>query len=134
MKVQFEFVDVAPAPGLAGLERLHDRMFAAVKVFGGVFIFRGVATADMAALQAQPQVYPSVARLQALLATLGTRRDLLDLVQMLTLFHGTPLRRMASLNEENREDLANRANPPFDDSRVWKVTSVPPQKTILKPP
>ena len=99
-KVQFEFVDVAPTPGLAGLERLHDRVFGAVEVLGGMFVFRGVAATDMAALQAQPQVHPGVTHLQALLAALGVRCDLLDLVQMLAGFHGYPLsRRMASVNE-----------------------------------
>ena len=74
-------------------------MFAAVKVFGGVFIFRGVATTDMAALQAQPQVHPGVTGLQALFATLGVWCDLLDLVQMLAFFHGYPFKAWASLNE-----------------------------------
>jgi hypothetical protein len=79
-KVQFEAVDVAPTPRLAGLKRLHDRVLGTVEVLGGVFVFRGVAATDMAALQAQPQVYPAVTHLQALFAALGVRGDLLDLV------------------------------------------------------
>jgi hypothetical protein len=127
VKVQFELVHVAPTPRLAGLERLHDRMLAAVKVFGGVFVFRGVATTDMATLQAQPQVHPGVPRFQTLLAALSVRRDLLDLVKMLALFHGYPFAKHAFV-EGNGETPANRANRPFDDSRVWKVTGFEWQK------
>jgi hypothetical protein len=36
--VQEHFIDVAPAPILAGLKRFHDRMLGLVKVFGGVFV------------------------------------------------------------------------------------------------
>lgn len=89
-KVQFQVVDVAPAPSLAGLERLHDRVLSAVEVLGGVFVFRRVAATDMAALQAQPQVHPAVTRLQTLFAALGVRSDLLDLVEMLAGLHGYP--------------------------------------------
>jgi hypothetical protein len=79
-KVQFELVDVTPAPSLAGLDRLHDRVLGAVEVLGGVFVFRRIAATDMAALQAQPQVHPRVTHLQALFAALCVWGDWLDLV------------------------------------------------------
>ena len=38
-ELQLDLIDVAPAPGLAGLERLHDRMLGAMEMLGGVFVF-----------------------------------------------------------------------------------------------
>jgi hypothetical protein len=43
-------------------------MAGCVEMFCGVFVFRAVTTADMAAREAHPQVYPRVADLHALLA------------------------------------------------------------------
>src|SRR6516162_8654641 len=98
-KIQFEAVDVAPTPRLAGLKRLHDRVLSAVEVLGGVFVFRRVAVTDMAALQAQPQVHPAVTHLQTLFAALCAWRYLLDLVEMLAGLHGYPPGAMAPANE-----------------------------------
>ena len=39
-----------------------------MKVLGGVFVLRRVATTDMATLQAEPQVHPAVAHLYAFFA------------------------------------------------------------------
>src|SRR6266540_2917829 len=61
-------VDIAPAPVLAGLERLHDGVPVGVRVPAGVPVRRGVAAANVPAGQAQPQVYPPRPRAQALLA------------------------------------------------------------------
>jgi hypothetical protein len=41
-----------------------------VKVFRGVLVFRTVATAHVATLQAQPQMHPGVAHFQTLFAAL----------------------------------------------------------------
>ena len=46
-------VDVAPAPGLAGLDAAHHRVAGLVEVRVGVLADRGVAAADVAAAQAQ---------------------------------------------------------------------------------
>jgi len=121
-KVQFQVVDVAPAPSLTGLERLHDRVLSAVEVLGGVFVFRRVAATHMAALQAQPQVHPAVTHLQALFAALGVRSDLLDLVEMLAGLHGYPLQAHGP-GKRNREPYEKIANLPFDDSCLLEVTS-----------
>ena len=59
-------------------------MVALLSVCGGVLVRRVVAAADLAALEADPQMEPGVAHLQALLAALdglGQVRDL-DLVEM----------------------------------------------------
>ena len=53
-----DFVDEAPAPRLARLERPDDGVGGVGIVPGGVPAWRGVAAADVPALQAQPQVYP----------------------------------------------------------------------------
>jgi hypothetical protein len=50
--VQYDLVNVAPAPILTGLEGAHDGMAGAMEMFGGVFAGGLVATADVAALQA----------------------------------------------------------------------------------
>lgn len=111
-KVQFHLVDVAPAPSLAGLQRLHNRVFGAVEVLRGVLVFRRVAATDMPALQAQPQVHPGVTHLQALFAAFGVRRHWLDLIQMLAGLHGYPLRgarprrnQIASPLETSKSDI-----------------------------
>jgi hypothetical protein len=56
--IQLDLIDVAPTPGLTGLERAHDGMPGAMEVFGCVFIGGGVAAADVAAFQAQAEVNP----------------------------------------------------------------------------
>lgn len=64
-------VYVAPGPGFSRLEGLNQEMAGFMEVLGGVFVLGGVAAADVAALEANPQVNPGVAGLQALLAALG---------------------------------------------------------------
>src|SRR4051812_39423905 len=63
-------VRVAPAPGLAGLERANDRVAVGVSVPARVAVRRRVAAADVAARQAQAQVDPGRADAQALRAAL----------------------------------------------------------------
>ena len=58
-------------------------MFGRMKMLCRVLVLRGIAAADMAALEAQPQMHPAVAHLQALLAAIGwMRTDLSDLTEM----------------------------------------------------
>jgi hypothetical protein len=49
---EHDFVEVAPHPVFAGLDRLDNRVLGVVKVFGGVFIFGGVAAANVPAFTA----------------------------------------------------------------------------------
>ena len=75
----YVLVDVAPAPVLARLHGLHDRVADRVRVRAGVPHRRGVAAADVPAGQAQPQVHPRGAEPQAFLAALrGARRHRAD--------------------------------------------------------
>jgi precorrin-6B methylase 1 len=53
-----------------------------VEMFGGVLVFGGVTTTHLSARKAQTKVHPGVASLQALLATVGFLRNLVDLVQV----------------------------------------------------
>ena len=75
---QRHVVHEAPGPGLAGLERADDRVAAALSVGAGVTVGRVVTTSDLAALQADAQMQPGVARGQAVLAALNGLGELGD--------------------------------------------------------
>src|SRR5262249_9346627 len=77
-----DLVDVAPGPVLARLERADEGVVRAVEVLGGVLVLRRIAAADVAAGEAEPEVDPAVPHLEALLATVGVRGDVADLVQV----------------------------------------------------
>jgi hypothetical protein len=62
-------------------------MLRRVKMLGGVLILGGVAAADVSAGQTEPQVDPGVAHFQTLLAAVGMRLDIVDLVEMSALGH-----------------------------------------------
>src|SRR4051812_26636115 len=81
---QFErlFIDVAPAPAFARLERSDDRMLRRMEMLGGVLVLGVVAAADVATGPAKAQVHPGVAHLQAFLATVGAGAVGLDRPQM----------------------------------------------------
>jgi hypothetical protein len=86
-EIEFEFVDEAPAPGFARFEGLHDGVLGGMKMFGGVFVFGGIAAADVAALEAQAQVDPGVAHFQALFAAAGVGLDGAYFRKMLAVRH-----------------------------------------------
>lgn len=81
-QLQVYLVHVAPAPVLVRLERLDDGMASRMKVFPGVLVLRVVAAAYVAARQAEAQVYPCVAHLQALFAAIPGGRHILNCFQM----------------------------------------------------
>ena len=62
---------------------MPDRM----KVFGGVFVFRRVATTHVTARHAKSQVDPGITDLQTIFTPLAVRRDLLNLVRMCASSH-----------------------------------------------
>src|ERR1700675_4083218 len=68
-RLKHHLIHVAPGPVLARFHRLYDRMLARMKVFGRVLVLGGIAATDVPATQAQAQVDPSVADLEAVLAT-----------------------------------------------------------------
>ena len=63
---QLNFVDVAPGPSFAGLEGCHDGVARVLEVVRGVAAGRTIAAADVATAQAEPQMDPGGAELQAL--------------------------------------------------------------------
>src|SRR5437868_4485223 len=50
-------------------------MFRCVEMFGGMLVFRRIATADVAAFAAQTQVHPTVTSLQAFFAAFSMWMD-----------------------------------------------------------
>src|SRR6266480_5375566 len=89
-EIQFEFIDVTPAPSCSGLDRSHDGMRGRMEVFRGVFVFGRIATTDVPAAQAQAKVHPPIPHFQTLFTTSGTRFDILDLIEMGAVSHGFP--------------------------------------------
>ncbi len=81
-------VDIAPAPVFARLVGLNNRVIGDVEVLGSVLVLGGITTTNVPALQAEAQVYPGIAGRQALFAAVGMRRDILDVVQVCTVWHG----------------------------------------------
>jgi hypothetical protein len=51
-------------------------------VFGGVFVLRRVATANVPAYLAKPKVHPGITYLQAFFAALRVWRHVLNLIEM----------------------------------------------------
>jgi hypothetical protein len=37
--IEFDLIDIAPAPGFTGLERTHNRMSGFMEMYGGMLIF-----------------------------------------------------------------------------------------------
>jgi hypothetical protein len=58
-----------------------------MEVFGGVFVFGGIAATDVAALEAQAKVDPGVAHFQALFAAVSVGLDGANLRKMLAVRH-----------------------------------------------
>src|SRR4029079_9466350 len=77
-----ELVHVTPHPRFPRLDRAHKRVARRLKMPGRVLVFRRVATTDVAAFEAQAQVYPGVAQSYAFGAHVCTRLRYLDAVEM----------------------------------------------------
>jgi hypothetical protein len=84
--VQHHLVDITPTPILAWFDRLHDGMFASVKMLGGVFVLGRIAASDVAAREAHAQMDPLVSHLQAFFAAVGTGLYVLDFFDVWTSF------------------------------------------------
>src|SRR5882724_5470554 len=77
-KIEQHFIDIAPAPTFGRIVALDDRMLGGVEVLGGMLVGGIVATADVTAAAADPQMQPLAAALEAFLATKRARRDVAD--------------------------------------------------------
>jgi hypothetical protein len=62
-------------------------MLYGMKMFSRVFVLGGIAAAYMPTRQAKPEVDPCISAFEALLAAMGMRLYISNLVQMVTLFH-----------------------------------------------
>jgi hypothetical protein len=80
--VEGELVDVAPPPRLPRFEGLHQRVRGLIEVRGGMPTGRAVATADVAADHAHPEMNPPTSQLETVLAAIGRRADLSDLIEV----------------------------------------------------
>src|SRR5438309_479583 len=83
--LDYDLVDVAPAPVLTGLERLDDGVAGSMEMFGSVCVLRGVAAANVPANKTLAQVYPAISNFQAILATISARRNFSNLVEVRTI-------------------------------------------------
>src|SRR5438477_3754887 len=77
-----EIVEIAEPPVLSGFVGLDYRVVLVGEVGGSVAVGRVVATADMTARHAHPEVHPAPADAQAVLAALAAGRHIGDLVEV----------------------------------------------------
>src|SRR4051812_5999222 len=81
-QIQHHLVDKAPAPAFRRVIPFDNGMSGGMKVPGRMTVRRTVATADMSASAAQPQVDPFGADLQAFLAPKRAWCHIADVIQM----------------------------------------------------
>jgi len=86
-EIQFHFIDIAPPPAFARLDRPHDGVLGRVKVLRRMPVLRRIATAHVAANHAQPQMHPGVAHLQALAASVAARLQVANLIPVSAFSH-----------------------------------------------
>jgi hypothetical protein len=88
-------------------------MLAAMKVLRGMFILRRIATADMPAFQAQPQMDPGVSNFHAVFTNLLVCRRNADFIEMSALSHSPPspadCRRLSLTDDSDRLLASTRA-------------------------
>ena len=60
-ELEFDLVDIAPAPFFTGFEGAHDRVFGGVEMLGGMPVRRRITTANMAAFHAKAEMDPAIA-------------------------------------------------------------------------
>src|SRR5712671_4844860 len=91
-KIEQDFIDITPAPTFRRIVALDDWMLGGVEVLGGMLVGGIVATADVTATAADPQMQPLAAALEAFLATKRARRDIADAGEVGAAFcHPPPL-------------------------------------------
>ena len=81
-----KIVHIAPPPVFSGLVTPDYWVIAGVKVLRRVLALRLVATPDMAARKAHPEMHPGRSHLQAFFAAIRSQRiDITDLIEMCAL-------------------------------------------------
>jgi hypothetical protein len=86
-EIKLDLIYITPAPGFAGLDRFHDRVFHSVEVLCRMLVLRGIAAAHLPTYHALPQVNPSVSQFDALAAHSLGRFHVFNLVQVGALSH-----------------------------------------------
>jgi hypothetical protein len=83
-------------------------MFDLVEVFGGMFVLRRIAAADVPTLQAQAQMHPGIAHLETFLAAFAAGRDFFDFFLVRAgLSHESPHIRFAASASRTAASVAN---------------------------
>jgi hypothetical protein len=77
-----KFIYVAPYPLFPGFDGPYQGVLCPVKMLGGVLVLRGVATTDVSALQAHPQMHPSISGFNAVFAYILVCAGNPDLIEM----------------------------------------------------
>jgi hypothetical protein len=65
-------------------ERLHDGVAGLVKMPGRMLVFGGIAAANVATFETEPQMNPGISRLQTFFAAIAARGDVANLLDVLT--------------------------------------------------
>src|SRR5712671_4840237 len=80
--IEVQFVSVAPAPVLARLKRLDDRVFGVAVVRARVPVLGRVAAADMSAGKTQTQMNPAVSHFETLFAALSAGGNFVNFTEV----------------------------------------------------
>jgi hypothetical protein len=75
-------IDVAPNPFFPRFDGTHQRMLTLVEMLGCVLVLGGVATPNLSALQAHPQMNPCISRFNALFTHVLIRAGNPDLIEV----------------------------------------------------
>jgi hypothetical protein len=78
----FHLIYIAPNPRFSALNRPHQRVLSLMEVLGGMLVLRGIATADLPALQAHAEVDPGIPCFYALFTDVLIGVFNLDVVEM----------------------------------------------------
>jgi hypothetical protein len=82
LALNLDLIHVTPPPIFAWFKGLNDGVLGCMKMLGGMFVLGGIAATDVATLEAQPEVNPRVAHLQAFLASFCARMHFTNRIQM----------------------------------------------------
>jgi hypothetical protein len=92
LQLRFELylIHKAPHPVFAGFDGLHDGMFGRVEMFRCVLVLGRIATPNVAALAAKPQVHPIIAHFQTFFASLCVWAHILNVAGVRTSWAHAP--------------------------------------------
>jgi hypothetical protein len=78
----FDLVDITPDPGFARLDGADQWMLRMMKMFGGMFIFRGIAASDITAYKAHAKMDPLISHFHAFVANVSCGFADFDLIEV----------------------------------------------------